>query len=581
MTVINQMFKMTYDGADISSKVSTASIKNRMGIVYSTGSIEVNVELERFKNITLVLGDTTLAGFVHSIAKKSKGMYTVQLRSHNAKLTTPFSQKEKVVEEVANSSELMVKYAQASGVSIAYSCTTLNFPMGYERTGTMLDAIVNMANVVKAEVFDSGTGVTIRPRKFIHSEGIPVLDDMIFDTVYTTKTIENNGIGAVVIGVPESSSSGNNTKAFIKPSVDGSNGELTIRYMPSGNVVSVVGVSGGAVTKVDLVETYILKTSEILVSTGIVSVISVVVDGVSVGFDFTAGLNKITLMAEQRGRMVVTYVGQVWLGMVNARDLIYEVDITDLQGEVHYIQGELNDSATNREGNDYALFYFPNQMNYVKGFSYTQSGVLTHPLFTADGQLISMDKVTVTSKTLTVAENLTVQVGNGMCFVRPADNVFAVVGVKDSGMDVSYTLVDKNTISVPCGLENLTVTYNVYGSEIFVQSANKYPQKVEMLIGDKTYNLEGFNPDDYTTYPAGLPMQVRIDVATELNLPINSVYGRNFEITKPDGSTGYKKVDKFGFIEFTSTTVGFYKIDYDNYIKGAYSIVTVPGGCDV
>ena len=102
-----------------------------------------------------------------------------------------------------------------------------------------------------------------------------------------------------------------------------------------------------------------------------------------------------------------------------------------------------------------------------------------------------------------------------------------------------------------------------------------------MFLGDKVYELGGYNKDDYTTYPSGLPMTVRIDVASELGVPISDVFGKSVKVTWPDGSFSHVTVDAYGFIEFEANSSGKYALDYGSFSNGSNSVLTVPEGCDV
>ena len=141
------------------------------------------------------------------------------------------------IEMHKTSRDLFVSYASESGVSIHCTSVNLDLGVGNSRDGTILTSISALAGVTKAEMYDNGNGLVIRPREFITVEGTPIDEDLIFDVVQNSKTVENNGLGKVVIGEPgrDGGTGGSEIgeeQAMLKVDVDSNNGFISIAFSP-------------------------------------------------------------------------------------------------------------------------------------------------------------------------------------------------------------------------------------------------------------------------------------------------------------------------------------------------------------
>jgi len=592
MKNITQLFRVTENGINITSKITSAKLSQGMGKLYNVASFTSSERLEDLNNIEIIFGDTTFMGFVHSSRRVSKNTFEIIARSNNAKLTIPFSQKEEVLEGTKTSTLLFQKYEVDSGVVIRSSSAELDFGIEYLRKGTKLDAVTAIANVTGSEIFDDNTAIVIRPKEQIKIRGRDINGSDIFDFVEDSHSIDNNGVGIIWIGESEKDggSSLDRSKSFIRAEIDKKTGQIGIYENPLQNIVHVEGVlTGGIKNFKEITEVKSIKSSEFFAKTAISKILSVKVNGVEVGATFTLNTNRIDLLEERRGELEVKYMGSYYHGIVSTiKGGYYSVDVVDLKGDVHYYQGQISrgsskDIAT--VGNESVIITVPEEANYVKGFFFTEAGnIFIDPIFVDEvGTVVPMDKVIRTPVPITLAEtqSTTANGWTGQNIILLISEISSIVGVKHEGLEIPYTILGPRAISVAQNYDNAVVTYTTVGFKYEIQSKNKPGKDIKMLISELSYDIYGYNPDDYNTWPAGFPQPARIDIATSLGVNVSDVQGYTVDLVTPSGTTSTLSIDKYGFVSFVVDMAGDYRLDCGTMIKGAKLVLKVSGGCDV
>ena len=267
-------------------------------------------------------------------------------------------------------------------------------------------------------------------------------------------------------------------------------GLFLLLSLQNNNVVNVNGVVSGGIVERKREEVQFLKGTEMFLETVPAHVLMVTVDGAKVAFSTTPGTNKLEFNSEVRGKVFASYVGKTWEGYATVRDRLYEFDMEDLSGEIHYFQGEVSgNKSTDRDvielGNgEEVLVFMPDEMNYVKGFKLNLSGdsVVT-PLFTASGERFIPTTLNTIPIVLTTAENVYVQTDGVDFFAVTTADIKSVVGVRFKGVDVPYTKIGDTVLKLDKEYDKVVVTYSTKGNEIAIKNANIHGKRGADVFG--------------------------------------------------------------------------------------------------
>ena len=246
--MIEQIFRVTVNSEVITHKVSVCSISEQMQRIYNTASFESEDNIIAESIIKIELGDKVFDGFIYSSTKNGNNKYSIECRTFGGYMTTPFiADDTSIVIPVKTSHELCAYYAAEYGIPIIITAIDLDFGGDYEQKGTPLSALVAVANTTGADYWFDGTSIRIEPAKWIEEQGEEILSTEIFDYIPFAKTIEQRGVGTVVVGASDSVSSTDTNKTIsmsCSSEIDGCNAKATIRVIPHSAYQYSKGLSG-------------------------------------------------------------------------------------------------------------------------------------------------------------------------------------------------------------------------------------------------------------------------------------------------------------------------------------------------
>jgi len=586
--MIDQRFKVEVDGVDVTSKVEKCRISREEGRVYNLASFSMGDQLQKMQNVIITMDSFTFRGFISAVDKTTKNMYTIECRSNNAKLTTPITQPEEVLDPATTSHALMDYYAVETGVPITIDSIDLNLGIGYERNGTMLEAITAIAGVTKSDIYDTGNGLKITPRKSISTTGIPVKESDIFNFVSTRSDIINNGVGTVIIKTSADDGTGEGYNAldssFCAADIDNSNGSVIVRINPIDILSETRGLTtnfAGVLTKMQMLKTEAIRSTEFYLDTAVESdadILSVRVDGVDISYTLNEGTNYISFPVEQRGVIEVQYYGSIFASnVVTISGGFYHIDLVDTQTKVYYYQGKLSTNDDDRQVTAGGLsVYAPRYMSYSQGYTVSVVGGDITPTFTYDNQPITI-AYTRAEEEIILSESSNILYDGTDYYATVVNAIKEIVSVKARGEEVLYTL-DGDRLVFSEDYRQVVVVYKADAVRYHVKDGTVSFDYITMHMDDLEFRAEGYNPDDYRTYPPELPQYIPINLPTELGTFVSDVLGKTYDVKRPNGTTINYTPDDTGLIRIYVESPGQYSIDTSPAIPGSYMILTV-GGC--
>jgi len=262
---MTQLFKVISGGLDITDKVSGASISESMNRFYDVATFTTPLLLADEEVVSIHFGGRVFNGFVFASSKTAERTYSVECRTFGAKLTEPYSAYTEGFDEATTSHELAALYSQKSGIPITIGSGELNFGGSYERKGTMLSALQNIANVTGAEYWDDGTGIQIQPNKSIDNMGVVIEDREIIDTVQSKSTVYNKGIGFITIRNGGSGTDDIVSKNGIYAEIDECTGEIFVFPNPYGDIEFTKEISPLVPVETERLETVSVLDKDVMV----------------------------------------------------------------------------------------------------------------------------------------------------------------------------------------------------------------------------------------------------------------------------------------------------------------------------
>ena len=551
---------MTIDGDDITEKVVDFSADISVNQIYNTATLSVagvNPDVWNRKDILVEYGDATFTGFVFGNKKTGRDTHSIQLRSDAAKLTEPFTSSTTVVDAATTSKTLVALYEAQYGVTIIHTCADIDFGGSYNRTGTPLDALRNVAAITGADYYDSAAGLIIEPSTGVSVGTVEITEDEYFNFLATENTIFNKGISTITItsGTDSSVEEDIVSDARIYAELDEYTGDLWIFSNPTGKLSSYKGMIFPSGTEV--IEQ--MDKSDIITASGdqiytlngaIVSISSVTVNGTPVSnYGFKPGHNKIWFNTKIFGNLAINYIAYYSKALATTTST---PDGNYMQAEMFYknqyliIQGFIQSNNSGAwDGNGGCIM--PDSLNYVQGFDFRTVGGSPQVEFYQDASPLSQTVVSV-PETFVYKETARLSnVGGGNYQASPRFTMLSDNGSKSYGVDIAYTIVD-DAFQFDRYYPEVVILYKIEAIKHTVQFDNIPASIITMSVvdsvsGERCDNeLQGADPTDPRTMPCALPASFVLDLVSLLGCDVASAAGQ--DITNID--LGTFTADQFG-----------------------------------
>ena len=589
--IITQNFFVKNEGLSITHDVGDLSNHTELGSTYSVCVFEYKGSLFDESAIEVRLQDYFFNGFVYKQTFKDNSMTTIECRSLTAKLTTPYDTGAEEIMPQNTAHDVIQELCDRVGVTVNISTIDFDIGTNFKKEGTALQSIMKLAEVTGAEVFDASGVLVMRPRKFIDITGSPVMETEVIGSVDIQETIADNAVGVLYLGKHSMASA--NSSAFVTAQIDENAGTYELLFYPPNYIESIDDTLMGDTYVPPTISTRMYKKSmpidgdtEVFLDTTIYDLLSVKVNGIAINATVDVDTNKITFDSPKSGFLEVSYLGMCILGVLGTRDAYYELKVKTTEDEKKWF-GKLNDNLSNGSviAYNHELIYIrvPNEMNYVKGFKVFigETTARITPTFSSRDLPINMETIRKTVRVETIAQTLKTTNDGVHIKVKTNSAINDVVGVKYKGVEQPYTVADAHTILLQKDVGEVVVTYKTTGTDLYVEGENKEGEDVRMNLFDILFPIEGYDPDDYRTYPCGLPQKVRLDVADMFGAAVGEVAGYPVTIKMHNGVLVRYNIDKYGFIEFMADANGDYVLDLSAIKQDAKATFTVSGDQNV
>ncbi len=593
--MIEQIFRITVSGVVITTEVSGCSISEQMQRIYNTASFVSDDNIVTKEIIKIELGDKVFDGFIYSSTKNGKNTYNIECRTFAGYMTTPFiADDTSIVIPVKTSHELCAYYADEYGIPIIITAIDLNFGGDYEQKGTPLSALVSVAHTTGADYWFDGTSIRIEPAKWIEEQGEEVLTTDIIDYEPFAKTIDQRGVGTVVVGTSGTDTDKTATLSC-NSKIDGCTSLATIRVIPHDAYQYSEGLSSEVEVQTPMSYIGIISMQSYLtLEADIVSISEVKVNN-SVVSDYSFVNNTIIFTSPKRGRVTVDYVGWGYTGYADTKtidgDKIASFTVFYGECEAYYYDGVIScdkggSGTTTDDGGAYnncggVIVKMPDANNYVKGFSFSTFEE-TPFIYFYDGveilASISVESSFLSSATLEPASLSQYDGGGEGVRHKLRLNSDNVSGVQSMGVDIAYTS-DADYVYLTKMYQGVVVSYNSLNLTHKVSGPNIPDSEVKMVIagpleGDQCeYPLSGADANDPNSMSCSLGDDVPVDIVGIHGISLESVKGKNFLVLPPGGEAGVVYIaDDFGVIVIEDVKNGGYFIDTgeawpNSYIK--------------
>jgi len=581
---MTQVFNVSING--VVKAVEKCRISEEMNRFYDVAFFDMDEQPQAESIVVINFGDRTFTGFVYSISKISKLLYKVECRTEGAKLTEPYSTFTEGFDEATTSHELCALYASNSGVPINITAGNLDFGGSYKRTGTMLSALSNIANITGAEFWDDGSGIQIQPNKAITENGIEIPPIDIFNFVESKHSVYNKGVGFITIRNGGSETSDIISKNKIYAEIDECTGEIFVYPNPNGLIEHSVGISPLTPINISRDETNSLLDQDLIRLDGAIkSIESITLNGANVSdYNFESGHNVIYFNTLKRGTLVVSYTAYCYKGYTNISntpigrfvsfDLFYLDQILMFQG---FLSGDCLGASTDGD----MTCITPKEMMYPKGFFvYTIGGDPEFIFYDKNLQIIR-DVVSDSSIPYTSVEDAKLeQMESGNYRYRPRYNISNTLDAKSAGIVVPHTQeqdADGHFFQFTQYYPRLVVSYEVTGIKHTIQFPNIEHGEITMVIRNNNtgqiceYELDGIDYDDLSSIPCELDQYIPVNIAEKLGVEVTEVKGLTLSYVKPDLASDTVVVDDFGIVKIWVFVDGDYVIDTSG-IKNRTSI---------
>ena len=575
---MKQNFTVTIEGRDVTKRVESTSISDEMNRFYNVASVLIDntFPVADGSKIVIVYGSHTFNGFVYSVNRSGINRLVLEVRTETAKLTEPYSTSEQVVEDATTSHALCALYQSMSGIPIVNLSKDLDFGGSYERNGTMLSALQNIASVTGAEYYEQNNRVFIAPNKPVPRVGIDVPDADIFDFIATKRGVYNKGIGNVIVQNGGTTSAGGDIVApnRIYVEIDEISGDIFIYLTPVGELERADGVTSLVTASIERKETkQMLDEDSIVLDGAIESIAHVKVNGIEVtGFLHETGFNIITLNKTVRGSVEVLYRATAKKGVVTTEDTpvgkFISVDLVYLD-QLFKFQGFLKPGGSNTSSDGDMEIITEGKMVYDSGFSlYTIGG---DPDFEFYDKNVFIGKAGVTSYAHDLVLKETMQLDENFCYTT-RHNIKTILGVRSKNVDTPYT-VTGNKICMGKYFPALEVSHTTEGKKHDVKFADIPDGEITMSVinlntGSRhDYNLTNLDDSNGSGgVNCTLPIHYFVDVASEWGLSVTAVVGKIVPVYYNEVPFADLVVDNFGKVEVIAIEDGIYILDGSAFI---------------
>jgi len=588
---MTQIFRVTIGGTVVTNKVSGCNVSEVMNRFYNVAIFTYKEEISTEEDIVIEYGSSIFEGFVFSVEKTGHEAYSIECRTHSAKLTTPYSVQENTVDKAITSHALCALYATAQ-TPINITACDLDFGGDYNRSGTKLSALTAIANTTGAEYYVENNEIYIVPNKAITEDGLVIPKGDIFDFEPFSKSIDDSGVGVVIIDNNDEASEVV-SESKIKVDVDSYTGAITAYIIPHDNTIATKGASDlKQVHLKQIIKKVVLDATYLELDMDIVSINSVTLDGQHIST--TSVYNLLLLDTERSGILVVDYVGYVYTGFADIKQIgadryiDFEIDYGDTNEQTYRYNAILSekyygdeDSATT----DDVTIFTPQELDYVKGFDFYTIGDDAEVTFYEDGELsnLSAQSSSVTYDVIEAAY-LSSYDGSPTEESTQYETRFPIVDVNDvraAGVSIPYT-VDGNTLLFDDYYSDVKVSYTTTATEWVVGFDNLPNTELSMLVsstlGDSDpleYLLDGTNFDDINDIPCGLPASVPVNIIELLGVSLYKCRGRSVTVSFPNGSTVNVVVNDMGIARVEADANGTYELDTSSIVKGSTIVLEV------
>ena len=581
--MITQNVHFEINSTTVNGDISSASISSVEGRGYNVATMESDTPYPLGAEVSMVLGSRSFSGFVYRVGRTRVNAYTIECRSHTARLTTPFDPDQEVLEPASTATELCSLFASRSGIAIAYTSAQLHFGRSFKRSGTMLDALLSIARVTGSSVLCSDDNtLTISPRDVPDvSTAVDIGQSEVIDFVSDTGSLESYGISELLIS---SDSADLSTSQKHKLEVDSCTGRFVLYAVPAKGVDFLRGVSAWE-ESVHLLEYESVEDSveSIELDAEIVSVQSVKVNGFDVsGYTFEDCF--LLFSTALTGKIEVSYEGNVLYGQVTAT--------ATPAGMWWLIRGEHNGEAFSEQGflecenrgcdalpcvddvSETACIFMPQRRNYVEGFSFWVYGGT--PVVRSVGASLNIVQ----------GSEAYVATGDFVCesFVgaTAGETRIELAGVPSDVLELHTEVTDTPSWSIdgkyllfPSDYAKVKVAYSLPCVK-FTVSGTDVPRDVAIEIANacggvtgreywRAYDVQGFDKYDLSSYPCVLGEEVPVNVAAHLRVLPHSARGKTVTVS---GGVGDRQVDNFGYVFVPANANGKYKIDASSIVHG-------------
>ena len=574
---MTQLFTLSIDG-ELQEGISP-TISKSINRFYNVATFSLDWEPLPKQEVIINYGDESFKGFVYAVRKTARKLWTVECRTNTAKLTEPFSSNDNTFEAAVTSYELCDLYEQETGIQIINTCQDLDFGGSYERSGTYLTALANIASVSGAEYWEDNNVIHIAPNKPIDSDGVLLSDGEYFDFEESSKSVYNKGVGVVIVRNGGSTSDDILSKNIINAEIDECTGNTFIYPNPIGEIEEAKGIHirEGVLKKHIVEEESVTDQSVLVLKAAIHSVSAVKLNGITVtDYEFAQGHNIIMFLTPQRGTLSVHYEGYYYsaspviqslpMGRFMTFDLFYLDQVLIFQGFLLDNCGE--DGGGGISTNGHMTCITPDEMMYPKGFDVWTIGGRPDFRFFDKGVEILRNVTSTQGMYVSIEEANLESVTGGTYRYRTNYVIDNALAARSYGSDVPYTISNDGDdwyFEFSDYYPHIKVSYETPALKTHVQFPNISDGEIVMVIADLDtfdvceYDLTGNDIDKTTGIPCELPASVPINIAQEIGMPVADIMGRT--VTWSGIATGSAQVDAMGMIHIYVTQNGDVEID--------------------
>ena len=580
---MQQLFKVMINNEDITQNINTFEISQEIGRFYNIATLEYKSKIDLHligNNIVITAQDVSFSGFIYDVERIDYETFTLICRTKGAYLTEPFCPKTIVTEEQTTAVDLCAYYSSVIGYPISYQSENFDFGGGYERNGTMIDALMNIASITGSEYWDDGTQIIIAPNKAV--------DEDYFNFVDYGISYDNSSIGKITIQNREPYENSNNIKNRIIAEVDEETGDCFVYTIPSGLIEKSSGVSldSAIKTKAYIEEISGANATAFDLTAAISSIIKVTVNGIErTDYSFSNGYNRIVFSRKAEGTLKIEYKAFCQQGSV----ITTPTPIGDFYAaEMYYkdqylnIQGFIEKKANPILGTNFKVIT-EGELNPEKGFSVFVWGGNPRPQLYIGGSNYPINTRGANVSHISSEELSLSPVGDGTYEAQTRLKADSFENATSFGRDISFTTRTDgdNTYFIFERYFPKTIgTYKTDMVQFFIKIPNVEPDIGYLTITNLDdgevvgFDLTMSDETDLDSIPCKLNQNIKVNIASETGESYDIVSGKLLSILQPDETTITTYVRSDGFLPIWIFMNGRYTI-YTSPITGRNSTTTL------